>query len=380
MRHHAKGVLLFLLFCLVAIPATVAQQKGGSNGAQRVTREDRDPQHKAFVSRPLTLDEGLAILSAALDSRHHAGFASDCSHFVHGLYERAGFPYGYANSLDLYSGIDEFRRVANPQPGDLAVWRGHAGIVINPVQYSFFSLLRSGPGVESYNSPYWKRRGRPRFFRYVKAVPSGVLSSSIRTASLKPTALDNAGPHEPLAEEAGSDLSEETSSETGASTIIAANQADTAIPRVVVVNSIHPKPDQVGAAFLQAESEESFRGWDLFQSARPVVVFDHFKVRKVHITGNQGWAEIQIDELFSVAGSKAEMHKRSERQRWPLIRRRKTDWELTPSRDTIYVPQAIAARVLAHKLAQLTEDNPGTTGRTQDKAELARLLDVLLEK
>ncbi len=197
MRHHAKGVLLLLLFCLVAIPATVAQQKGGSNGAQRVTREDRDPQHKAFVSRPLTLDDGLAILSAALDSRHHAGFASDCSHFVHGLYERAGFPYGYANSLDLYAGIDEFRRVANPQPGDLAVWRGHAGIVINPVQYSFFSLLRSGPGVESYNSPYWKRRGRPRFFRYVKAVPSGVLSSSIRAASLKPTALDNAGPLTP---------------------------------------------------------------------------------------------------------------------------------------------------------------------------------------
>src|SRR5205807_999495 len=134
----------------------------------------------------------------------------------------------------------------------------------------------------------------PRFFRYFKAVPSGVLSSSIRTASLKPNALENAGPHEPLAEDTASDLSEESASETGASTIIAANQADTAIPRVVVVNSTRPKPDQVGAAFLQAESEESFRGWDLFQSAGPVVVFDHFKVRKVHITGNQGWAEIQI--------------------------------------------------------------------------------------
>jgi hypothetical protein len=380
MRFPAKGALLFLLFCVAAGMPSLAQEKQGkSNGTYNVAREDRGPQHKAFVSRPLTLDEGLAILSAALDSRHHAGFTSDCSHFVHGLYERAGFPYGYANSLDLYAGIDEFRRVTSPQPGDLAVWRGHAGIVISPAQHSFFSFLRSGPGVEAYTSTYWQRRGRPRFFRYVRAVPKGVLSSSIRIASLKPAALENAEPREPLAEDSVPDLSEESSSDTGLSTRIAANQADTTIARVAVVNSIHPKPDQVAATFLQAcaDSEQSLRERDLFQSARPLIVFDHFKVRKVHITGNQGWAEVQIDELFSVAGSKAEVHKRSERQRWPLTRRDSTSWELTLSPDTIYVPQAIAARVLAHELAQLTEDNPG---RTQDKAELARLIDVLLEK
>jgi hypothetical protein len=33
-----------------------------------------------------------------------------------------------------------------PLPYNLAVWRGHAGIVVNPVQHSFFSVLRSGPG------------------------------------------------------------------------------------------------------------------------------------------------------------------------------------------------------------------------------------------
>jgi len=37
-------------------------------------------------------------------------------------------------------------------------------------------------------------------------------------------------------------------------------------------------------------------------------------------------------------------------------------------------------RILAHELAQLTEDSPATTSRTQEKAELARLLDVLLQK
>jgi hypothetical protein len=169
MRFPAKSALFFILLCLASIPAALAQEN----------------QHRTHGSRPLTRHEGAAITRAALDSRDPAD-SSDCSHLVHALYERAGFPYEYAPSSDLYAGIDEFRRVAKPQPGDLAVWRGHAGIVVNPAQHSFFSMLSSGPGVDSYDSPYWKQRGRPRFFRYVKAAPSGKFSSAVRTASLKP--------------------------------------------------------------------------------------------------------------------------------------------------------------------------------------------------
>jgi hypothetical protein len=186
MQFPAKNGFL-LLVCLVAVPAALAQERqAASNGAYRVARESRDLPHKAIGPQLLTRDEGLAVLGAALDSHHHAEHPSDCSHFVHGLYERAGFPYGYASSSDLYSGINEFRQVASPQPGDVAVWRGHAAIVINPAQHSFFSLLRSGPGVDFWDSPYWKQWGKPRFFRYVKALPSGKFSSTVRTASLKP--------------------------------------------------------------------------------------------------------------------------------------------------------------------------------------------------
>src|SRR5579863_7667766 len=135
MWFHAKGSLILVLLCLAAIPATLAQEKRGrSNEGDQVTCEDltrKDPglQQNLAGSKPLTPAEGLAILGAALDSRHHAEFLSDCSHFVHGLYERAGFPYDYASSVELYAGIAEFQRVASPQSGDLAVWRGHAGIV-----------------------------------------------------------------------------------------------------------------------------------------------------------------------------------------------------------------------------------------------------------
>src|SRR5437588_13013728 len=129
MRFHSKAVLLFLRCCLVATPAPAQQKQGRSHQPPRVTRKAPELQPEPG---PLTLDEGLAIISAALDSRHHGAFKTDCSHFVHGLYERAGFHYTYAPSADLYAGIDGFERVTNPQPGDLAVWRSHAGIVINP--------------------------------------------------------------------------------------------------------------------------------------------------------------------------------------------------------------------------------------------------------
>jgi hypothetical protein len=382
MRFHAKGALVFLLLCVAAIRVTLAQEKqASSNGAYRVTRETPDLQQKPIGSRPLTRSEGLAILDVALDSRYHAEFPLDCSHFVHGVYERAGLPYEYASSSDLYAGIDEFRRVANPQPGDLAVWRGHAGIVIDPVRHSFFSVLRSGPGVASYDSPYWKQRGRPHFFRYVKSVPRDARSTAIRTASWRPPmVLGNTEAHE-------TDADDSASNEHGSSATLAQDhRVNTETPRVVVLNFVQHKPDQVKAAFLQAcsDSGEMLRGRDLFKPAQSLVVFGDFEVKKVHITGNQGWIDVQIAELVSFTGGKAEVRRRSERQRWSLARDNNKSWQLTPSRNAIYLPQHTAERILAHRLAELTEDTPDdtprNTGGTQEKAELARLIGVLFEK
>jgi hypothetical protein len=404
MRFHAKAGLLFLLLYVIAPRVALAQEKqASSNGAYRVAGETPDLQQKPIASRPLTRSEGLAILDVAQDSRYHAEFPFDCSHFVHGIYERAGLPYEYASSSDLYAGIDEFRRVAKPQPGDLAVWRGHAGIVVNPGRHSFFSVLSSGPGVASYDSAYWKQRGRPHFFRYVKLVPRGARSTPIRSANWKPTVLGNTEPRETAAEgrvpdrsgessqgssnETGNETGNATSNATGSSAKFAENQlANTETPRVVVLNFVRHKPDQLKAAFLQAcnDSEEKLRERDLFKSAQSLIVFDYFEVEKVHITGNQGWIDVQIDELVSLTGGKVEAHQRSERQRWPLRRDDNKSWKLTPSRNAIYLPQHTAERILAHRLAQLTEDTPDSTPRntsgTREKAELARLLDVLFGK
>jgi hypothetical protein len=117
---------------------------------------------------------------------------------VHAIYEQAGFAYSYSNSSELYRGIKEFRRVLHPQPGDLVVWRGHVGIVISPVQHSFFSAMRSGRGVEFYDSTYWQTRGQPRFFRYVRAASRTQLSASSRSANLKPRSSRNAESQDPV--------------------------------------------------------------------------------------------------------------------------------------------------------------------------------------
>jgi hypothetical protein len=370
MRFHAKGAHLTLLLFMVATPATLAQE------AHQLVRKEADRPKKPSGFQLLTLTDGLAILGAALGVRHPPDFPSDCSHLVHELYGRAGFPYEYASSLELYTGIDEFRRVTSPQPGDLAVWRGHTGIVVNPAQHSFFSVLSSGPSVDSYDSPYWKQRGRPHFYRYVKGVPNGGLSS----ATFNPG--DNKERRKTAAENPVVDVSKESSIGSGTSSKAEIQPRSTTTPRFPVINSVRPKPDQIGAVFLQACQDwaESLRARDLIDASPSQIVFSHFEVEKVHITGDQGWVEIQINEVVSLSGSKAEARKRSERIRWSLSRLDTKSWELTPSRNTIYISQHTAERILAHELAQLTEDTPDNDGRAAEKAQLARLLNVLLKE
>src|SRR3984957_399059 len=391
MRFLTKGTLFVLLLHLAAVRPGLAQDREqkrekriSTSDADRVNHKTPDLKETPTVPRLLAPNEGLAILGAALDWRHrHSDVPSDCSYFVHGLYQRAGFPYEYARSSDLYEGTDEFRRVATPQPGDLAVWRGHAGIVVNPAQHSFFSVLHSGPGIDSYDSPYWRQRGQPRFFRYLKPPPSGIVKSSILTASWRPTVLNDAEPYESAPDDRPSGISERPSSEAAATAKLAKNMSvNSEAFRIVILISVRPKSDQVSSAFLQAcnDSAEQLRARDLFRSAEPLVVFDHFEVKKVHITGNQGWIEIQLDELFSLTEGKAEIHKQSERQLWALRREDKKSWQLTPSRNAIYLPQNTAERVLAHKLSQLTEETPDSASGTQEKANLVRLLDVLFGK
>lgn len=158
--HPAISIVL-LTFLATSWGQAVSRPTASSSTAHR---------SDAGKEAALNSDERLALLASALDSKNPRYAERDCSHLVHAIYERAGFPYAYASSDDLYDGVNGFMRVGFPQTGDLVVWHGHVGIVVRPSRHVFYSFLHAGPGISDYQSSYWASRGQARFYRYRKDV------------------------------------------------------------------------------------------------------------------------------------------------------------------------------------------------------------------
>jgi cell wall-associated NlpC family hydrolase len=158
------GLLAFAMAC-----ASASAQDADMPAA--VAARTKAPARSAL----LTPREGSSVIDAALNRHLRRAPGVDCSHLVHTVYDRAGFPYAYSDSSDLYRGTDHFRRVKHPQPGDLVVWPGHVGIVVSPRHHTFFSALSHGPGTAKYDERYWRRRGPARFYRYLKSDQSAAI-------------------------------------------------------------------------------------------------------------------------------------------------------------------------------------------------------------
>jgi hypothetical protein len=339
------------------------------------------PAKTSAEARTLSPDEGLAILSAALESRAPAFRAeahSDCSHLVHTIYERAGFPYPYMSSSDLYLGSGDFRRVARPQAGDLVVWRGHAGIVVNPGQRTFFSALHSGFGVENYDSAYWMGRGRPHFLRYKKHSPASVVAASSRAVGLKSVELHNSAPIEVRPAKAATVTAEDAPDDNATSRPPA--RAVFSPPSVIVIRAVAPRPDQVRDALRVSfrDTAEALEAGDLFQLSSPLISFEDFQVAKIQRKGDHGWAELRLNSTDLVVGDAARFRKSSQHQRWELHRLNGDTWELALPKDAVYLPHDLAVRVLAHQLALLSASEAAGAGDHEKQAQLARWLDILL--
>lgn len=348
-----------LLVCVLVAGRSGAQHEPHSQESvadeQRASRTDRSPHQVISQSSLLNPSEGLSVIGAALESRGRGRSKPDCSHLVHTVYERAGFPYSYMSSSDLYTGVDEFHQVSHPQPGDLVVWPGHVGIVVNPSQSTFFSSLRSGIGVESYSSPYWKDRGALRFYRYVKAVATEGVETRLRAADFTRPALD-------------------TSVNTGEASSVDRNPANIKLPHVQVIDSARPRPKEITQTLLLTLStnSEGLRDLDVFKLSQSLIVFSQLEVRSVKIHGDQGRAEVRITAPLSVSGGQMNLRMRQETQKWPLRRRDQKSWEVLLPQDTIYIPQSIAARLLAHQLALLADSE---SVNLREKSQLSQMLN-----
>jgi len=368
---------IFLLSMVLGLgsllPKTVtAQNREPARATYSPTLNNHDLHAKASAPRLLTGDEGLAVLGAALESRARPDSRTDCSHLVHGIYERAGFPYPYANSSSLYAGTDEFRRVARPQPGDLVVWPGHVGIVVNPAQHTFFSALRSGRGVEPYDTAYWKQRAHPRFLRYVTDAPAVVPESpSNREASLQTAASSE--PHPSNTRNISFDASEELQAKA---------DPPPSLISVVTVHAQRPTAGEATAALEQifGETGDRLRGLDMLNPSKPLIVYDQISVERVRLQRDRGWAEVRLTGALKLSKQKTNSIKHNESQRWQFVRRDHDNWEITLPSEAIYIPSDVAVRTLAHQLSALTDETEAGSSVADQKLQLSRLLNLSLEK
>ena len=180
---------LLVLAGLLTVPVAFAQQAS----LQEMMTADKNPGKNSTFLKP-TQAANSKWLNSVKDVRASARekvlrvgkkvkhTRLDCSHLVHDLYQRAGLKYEYVNSEELYDGISGFRQVEEPVAGDIIVWRGHMGVIVDPLLHSFLSGLRTGVKISAYDSNYWKGRGIPRFFRYSAGDDVVDLSPRVRVA------------------------------------------------------------------------------------------------------------------------------------------------------------------------------------------------------
>ena len=77
---------------LLALCVCAAQQAHPQAATSNITPPSATANRGRKPDRTLTPDDGLGVISAALDPKVRRYAGHDCSHLVHAIYERAGFP------------------------------------------------------------------------------------------------------------------------------------------------------------------------------------------------------------------------------------------------------------------------------------------------
>ena len=312
--------------------------------------------------RQLTSEQGKAIVKAAWVRERQGGRKPDCSHLVHEVYERAGFPYSYANSFELYAGTSSFVPVTKPQAGDLVVWRGHVGIVVDPRQHSFYSSVRSGVRTDSYDSRPWKARGKARFYRYLASPAVNFASNSGRAAEEPDKHLQAVKKMVPDTVEVGAPFSP---------------------PESILIATSEDKPTEaeIGEAISELNNAAGgmLRSENFSQSGRKITIYEDLAVERATLKGGKGSAQTRIAFQITVSGEHVERKRRHEKFRWELVRGQ-AGWEVLASKDRIYVPRDVAVRMLSARLDANQSGTARSADSTRQEQQVIRILDALLEE
>ena len=369
---------------------------GAALGRAQAAPAALQDQETEATFRLLTAEEGRAIVNAAWEQDQPAPGTQDCSHLVHQIYLNAGFEYPYASSFDIYAGNENFARVKTPQAGDLVVWPGHVGIIVDPRAHSFYSLVSSGLDAQDYEGAYWRSRGRPRFYRYKKGDADSLSAAKTPAPAQIPNATrrHNAQPTEEThrAAEINASNRPPTAASERKAVIYgppapAAPETATAVevPPSILIAAANKLPTR--GEVTEAISELSngaggvLRASDPAKLQMPVVIYEQLSVERLEFKKDHGWARLLIDSKASIAGAGTDLKRRREKVRWEL-RRTASGWEAITPADRAYVPKDVAVRNLADQLARLTGSDGASAHEEKvlrREARLANLLNVLLE-
>jgi hypothetical protein len=359
-------------------------------------RADAHPQESGPRARLVSAEHGRQIAEAALEQDEPVRGTQDCSHLVHQIYSDAGYEYSYVSSFDLYAGNENFRRVRHAQAGDLITWPGHVGIVIDPRQHTFYSLVRSGLKTEDYFGPYWRSRGRARFYRYVVGRGSEVETASAtrytqpsRSGSLRIGSSENTE----LRAQAEKVKAQGTPEEASIRSKVVAAPRLPANPAVVesTTSSILITPEQrrpTAAEAFDKISELSSTAANVLRTAEPlrvtspVVILDEFHVERIETKRDKGWVELQIESHVRIADEGVDFKRRREKVRWEL-RRDASGWTAIAPAERAFVARDEAVRVLSAQLAEMAASDAAAKHDeilAGQEARIVNLLGALLEK
>jgi hypothetical protein len=393
-RGIAVAVCLAGAWMAGGLPARAQATPAAQAKAQPASAE----QGSAPSFRLLNVKEGRSVVDAAKDQEQTERDPQDCSHLVHQAYLEAGFEYPYANSFELYAGNENFLRVRHPRAGDLIVWPGHVGIVLDPIEHSFYSLVRTGLQAQDYLGTYWKARGRPRFYRYkvekaeiltaVRAPAAPRVANSRKTSDTATLAEERPPLAASNANRPPQTVSERTKVINNPAAALPAPAAEgntLEIPHTsaIAAGNKQPTSSQVADAIsdLTSASGEILRSDDPSKLALRVVIFERFQVERLEIKRDHGWAHLLIDSRATIAGGETNYKLRHEKIRWEL-RKTESGWEAVAPADRTYVPSDAAVRNLAAQLARLTEGDGSAVDQEtilRQESQLANLLSGLLD-
>lgn len=331
----------------------------GSALCAQVSPEQSAAGRSENDARPLTWREGAAIIQNARQNSSRIDPEEDCSHLVHDIYELAGLHYTYVPSLDLYRGVDSFERVRTPQPGDLIVWRGHVGLVVDPSEHSFYSSLSTGPKVDVYNSPVWRRRGPVRFFRYLLHAGERVRPG----ANTLRAAIDDApSPKTEL------ESDEPKSAPKPAQTTLRPEYTE-----VLFLNRERPTKAVVEKAMLQLWSDSSEERQDRWEEATEVVIVESLKVERLHLQGSSATIEAKIRVAGRLTAEAADGKSSTQAVRLHLARY-KNGWRVEDSSGRMYLSGNAAVIAVADRLSGIARENASRS----EQVETANLLRTIL--